>query len=335
MFGNIFFRNQYRKRKIIIYIAGVVSLIVYLLWFFFVPHRLVFSEKMKKAARVMQQALLITGEYCGQSAIEINPALDPNRTGLIGPAYSAITTTKGNLEAKRTTANPDMAGLILCLLEKAGVKKGDTIAIGSSASFPALMIASLSAAKALGVKPVLIFSLGASSYGATNPEFNLLDIFMLLQQKGIFSLEPVAVSLGGAGDMGEEFKPGMKGQLIAQIRKSGIPFIHEADFRKNVLTRMAIYRKNAPKGKISAFINTGGGEANLGLSNFVLRVKPGLNRGLPLPPEKKRGVLFEMADRGVPIIHLLFIKGLVQKYHLPFDPAYQGRRNSQKKLLIN
>jgi poly-gamma-glutamate system protein len=89
---------------------------------------------------------------------------------------------------------------------------------------------------------------------------------------------------------------------------------------------MEIYRENVPGGRISAFINSGGGEANIGLSNLVLKVKPGLNRELSLPPEKERGVLFEMAHRGVPIIHLLFIKGLVQKYKFPFDPAYTGNR---------
>lgn len=322
--NNRFFQSRNRKYRRIIYFAGIVSLTVYLLWFFLTPHRLAFSPKMVKAAHIMGEAISIIREYCDQSGISIDSSIDPDRTGLIGPGYSDIVTTKGSLGAKRTTTNPDMAGLIVYLLEQAGVKKGDTIALGSSASFPALMIASLSAAKALEVNPVFIFSLGASSYGATNPDFNLLDMFLVLQKRGVFSVRPAAVSLGGEGDIGREFKPEIRKELIEQIRQSNIPCIYEPDLRKNVLTRMEIYRKNAPAGKISAFINTGGGDANIGVSNLVLKVKPGLNRKLLLPPEEKRGVLFEMASQNVPCIHLLFIKGLVQKYNLPFDPVAQG-----------
>ncbi|MCK4762169.1 MAG: hypothetical protein KAW12_08230 [Candidatus Aminicenantes bacterium] len=58
----------------------------------------------------------------------------------------------------------------------------------------------------------------------------------------------------------------------------------------------------------------------------MLKVKPGLNRELPLPLEKERGVLFEMANRDVPCIHLLFIKGLVRQYGLPWDPVPLPRK---------
>ncbi|MCK4762172.1 MAG: poly-gamma-glutamate system protein [Candidatus Aminicenantes bacterium] len=330
IFKNKFVQNQDRKAKKIIYFAGIVSLIVYLLWFFLTPHRfLPFSSKMIEAARIMEKALFVIREYREKSGIEIDRILDPNGTGLIGPAYSPIVTTKGHLQAKRTTTNPEMAALIVFLLQKARVKKGDTIAIGCSASFPALMIAALSAAKAMAVNPVLIFSLGASSYGASDPGFNLLDMFLLLREKGVFPVQPAAMSLGGEGDAAGEWKPETKKKLLEQIRQSGIPFIYELDFRKNVHTRMDFYRKNAPDGKIAAFINCGGGEANIGLSSLVLKVKPGLNRSLPLPLEKERGVLFEMANRDVPCIHLLFIKGLVRQYGLPWDPVPLPRVSRQ------
>ena len=66
--------------------------------------------------------------------------------------------------------------------------------------------------------------------------------------------------------------------------------------------------------------NSGGGFANLGTSLQVLDVKPGLHRSLPLPPVSQRGVLFAMAARKVPVIHLLFVKGLVMQAGLPWDP---------------
>lgn len=45
-----------------------------------------------------------------------NATLDPNRTGLIGPDWSEITTTIGDLPAKRTVTNPDLAAAIARLL---------------------------------------------------------------------------------------------------------------------------------------------------------------------------------------------------------------------------
>jgi hypothetical protein len=39
-----------------------------------------------------------------------------------------------------------------------------------------------------------------------------------------------------------------------------------------------------------------------------------------LPAEDRRGVLFEMVSRGVPVIHLLHIRGLALRFGLPWDP---------------
>jgi poly-gamma-glutamate system protein len=246
-------------------------------------------------------------------------SLDPNKTGLIGPEYSPLMTTLGQLEAKRSTANPNMAGLIVRLLGEAGVRAGDTVAIGSSGSFPALLAASLAAAKAMNVHAVCILSLGASSYGATETDFTLLDIYSILQRSGICGEPPAAVSLGGEEDIGLDFEPGVREALIRKITERGIPFLYEPELAQNVAKRIRIYQRNA-KGRISAFINSGGGYANLGTSSLALRLKPGLNTRLEMPPKEARGVLFEMASGGTPVIHLLYIKGLMQKYGLPWDP---------------
>ncbi len=316
--GSLVAEGHDKRLRKYIYLAGVISLIIYLVWFFLVSHRvLIFSEDGVKAVRSMERAVLVMRRHCDKEGIKIDKIVDPGRTGLIGPAYSGIVTTKGNLEAKQAAVNPAMAGLIVHLLKQAGVKRGDTIALGSSGSFPGLMIAGLAAAEVMGLRPVVIFSLGASSYGASDLGFNLLDMFLLLKKSGVFSVEAAAVSLGGEGDIGGGFGPGMKERLIEQIRRSKIQFIYEPDLRENVLARMAFYRKHAVGGRIAAFINSGGGEANIGTSSLVLKVKPGLNRMLPLPPERERGVIFEMAHSHVPCIHLLYIKGLIQEYGLP------------------
>jgi poly-gamma-glutamate system protein len=314
--------NKEKHLRLTIIIAGIISLAAYTALLFFSHHRPVLhSNEMLEAARLMDKTIAVIGDYCAQSGIEIDKTIDPNQTGLIGPEYTELTTTVGNLEAKRTTTNPNIAGLLVHLLYQAGVKPGDAIAVGCSASFPALMVASLAAAKAMDVKPVIIISLGASSYGGTKPAFNLLDIYKLLLEEGIFSAKPAAVSLGGGNDIGLNYEPELHEQLLEQIQSSGIPFIYEADLRKNVAARMRIYLNASYPKSISAFINTGGSYANLGTSQLALKLKPGLNQRISIPAEEQRGVLFQMAAQDVPIIHLLYIKGLIMKYGLPWDPV--------------
>ncbi len=277
------------------------------------------ADRMVRASEIMEQAILVIAAARQKAGVHFDLMVDPNRTGLIGPENSPLMTTLGELAAKRSTANPNLAGYLVYLLDQAGVKPGDRIAIGSSGSFPALLVASLAAAKAMDVHPITILSLGASSYGATDPDFTLLDIYTLLQREGICLAPPAAVSLGGERDTGRDFESSIRERLIRQIRASGVPFIEEEDLERNVSARMHMYEAAAP-GRIAAFINSGGGFANLGTSQRVLDVKPGLNLALSVPPLPQRGVLFEMAAGKIPVIHLLFVKGLVMQAGLPWDP---------------
>jgi poly-gamma-glutamate system protein len=181
----------------------------------------------------------------------------------------------------------------------------------------------------LDAVPRTIISLGSSSFGATRPEFNLLDLYGLLSEEGLVSAAPVAVSLGGSNDLGQEFPAELRQRLIAQVAAQGLPLILEGDLRRNVARRMGAYLGGGkagppPSGRPAAFVNIGGNQANLGVSPKVLEVPPGLSRDLPLriqiPDPDSRGVLFEMADLGVPIIHLLHVRGLALRYGLPWDP---------------
>jgi poly-gamma-glutamate system protein len=278
------------------------------------------ADTILRAGKIMEQALAAIRQERERAGVRTDPQLDPNRTGLIGPQHAPLMTTLGELAAKRTTTNPNMAGYIVMLLERAGVKPGDAVAIGSSGSFPAFLVAALAAAKAMDAHPVTILSLGASSFGATDPNFTLLDIYELLRHEGICAMPPAGVSLGGDRDTGVDFEPPVRGALIRRIRDSGIPHLAEPDLRKNVRERMRIYLTAAGR-PIAAFINSGGGYANMGTDLHVLEVKPGLHLTLPLPPEAGRGVIFEMAAQHVPVIHLLFVKGLVMEAGLPWDPV--------------
>ncbi|MBF8295498.1 MAG: Poly-gamma-glutamate system protein [Bacteroidetes bacterium] len=270
---------------------------------------------------MMERAIASLREHSLSRGQLFDDALDPNHTGLIGVEYSEITTTLGSLEAKRTTTNPNMAAVIVQLLEESGVSAGDTIAVGCSGSFPALAIATLAASQALGVHPIVILSLGASSFGATGTDQTLLDLYEVLRKRGDFDIPAAAVSLGGARDVGSDFEPEVRKKLIDKIRQSGVPFLYQDDLRQNVAERMGIYFGPSSKRRIAAFVNIGGSYADMGTNPAVLKLEPGVNKQTTIPAhEEEHGVVFAMAKRHIPVVHLLHIKGLALKYGLPWDP---------------
>jgi len=310
------------RRDRLIVAAGGASLTAWLVVSLCLPPvRLPWIPERLEAAQIMDEAVGAVRSHCETRNIAIDERIDPNRTGLIGPELTPLMTTLGDVAAKRTTTTPDMAALVLYLLRTAGVAAGDTVAVGASASFPALLAAVLAACSAGGIHPVVIISLGASSFGATRPELTLLDLCRIWREAGIFPHLPVAVTLGGTGDVGREFPDGVRAELGERIGRSSLATFACDDLETNVRRRLRIYADAAPR--LAAFVNIGGSWANLGTSHLALRLEPGLNspNGLTLPPPQQRGVLFAMAARGVPVIHLLFIRGLARRHGLAWDPV--------------
>jgi len=304
-----------------LYGLALVSLAVYLLTraLAFGP-RMELEAQMRSAAETMDLATKALSRCREEKGLPIDAAVDPNRTGLIGPESSPLTTSLGNLRAKRTTTNPEFAALIVRLFDKARVRKGDAVAVGASGSFPALIVAVLSAARAMEVRPLLICSLGASQFGANDPAFHWLDMMDCLAAAGIFDVRPLAVSLGGEADSGRNMDPMMRSALLERIFERGDFLLDEPSLEKNAAVRLRLYERAAGAEGVKAFVNIGGSWANMGTDSRVLEVKPGLARVSSIPPRGRRGVLFEMARRGVPVIHLLFIRGLAEAHGLPWDP---------------
>ena len=276
--------------------------------------------EMTEAARLMARAEAAVARCRTAAGPRTDAAADPNGTGLIGLGTSPITTSLGNLEAKRTTTNPDFAALVVSLLDGAGVRRGDAVAVGASGSFPALVIATLSAAKAMGVEPLVISSLGASEWGANDPAFTWLDMEECLARSGFLEVRPVALALGGDEDVGRNMEPAARAALVGRIRASGAPFVDEAGLEANVRERLRLYAAAAGGRPLKAFVNIGGSRANIGTNAAVLKLRPGLVRDAFVPPPAERGVLQEMAARGLPVVHLLNIRGLCRRYGLPWDP---------------
>ena len=279
------------------------------------------DKDMLKASTIMARAIQSLRDCAGRRGRGGLNKDDLNQTGLIGLENSALTTSLGNLEAKRTSTNPNFAGLVVHLLKKAGVGRGDTVAVGASSSFPALIVATLSAARALELRPLVISSVGSSQWGANDPKFTWLDMSECWRKSGIFDYSPLAVAWGGANDTGMDMPEEDRALLAEKMRKSGRVLLEQPDLAANVRTRMKIYEDGAGAARIKAFINIGGSWANLGTDSMVLRLKPGLNDRVGMPVPQRRGVIHEMALRKIPVIHLLYMKGLAEQYGLPWDPV--------------
>jgi poly-gamma-glutamate system protein len=303
-----------------VYAAAALSVAYFLLARFLPFPEPALKAEMAGASRLMASANVAIKDCRESRGVQVDWETDPNGTGLIGLETSAITTSAGRLEAKRTTTNPNFAGLVVSLLHDAGARRGDAIAVGASSSFPALIVATLSAAKIMGLEPLIISSLGASEFGANIPGFNWTDMEDCLRAAGVLDVRPIARAIGGDEDVGRDMSPEGRALLESRIRESGVPFLEESDLERNVSSRMMLYREAAGTRPIKAFVNIGGSWANIGTNAEVLKLRPGLAGDVFVPSPAGRGVLQAMAAAKIPVIHLLNIKGLCERYGLPWDP---------------
>jgi len=321
------------SHKTIFYLAAV-SLIFYFIFFFWFEssgERLTPDEL--EAARLMQEAEKEI--YSCQQKLGLSPEkspFDPMRTGLIGLESSPLTTTLGQLEAKRTTTNPALAALLVRLLRQAGVEKGQVVAADASSSFPALIVATYCATRAMGVDLLAIVSIGSSQWGANQPEFSWLSMENCLRQAGFNQHRLLAVSWGGEDDSGREYPDDLKIKLRQEAQTLGLTFLQPAGLKTMVETHFRLFKEAAGGQPIRAFINIGGSLVNLGRDSSILELRPGLTQVKKIPPEDRCGLIQWMAREGVPIIHLLNIRGLAARYNLPWDPQPLPQANQDLKL---
>ena len=103
-----------------------------------------------------------------------------------------------------------------------------------------LDISCIMAAEEFGLKPFIMASIGASSYGATNPAFTIFDMLEYLYEQELIHSRINIVSLGGSSDVGENFGEFNdytdRNLIIDRINKSGITFLYEKHFSPRILT---------------------------------------------------------------------------------------------------
>jgi len=309
-----------RTRTILLLVAAALSAAALLAEFGITAYeQSPYYDDMVRAAETMASVERLVRTARIDSGIDIDPIHDPNETGLIGKEYSDTTTSAGDLEAKRTSTNPDMAALMVFLFMEAGVKRGDAVAVGASGSFPALTLAVLSAARTLGLDVALIVSLGASTWGGNIPGFSYLKMHAAAESE--LGYEILAVSLGGGRDSGGDMTEEGKSLLASEMAASGLYVVEEKGTAGSVAKRMTLYDNFFFGRRCSAFVNVGGASANVGDGLSVLDLKPGLNLSMPTLPDGEAGVVYEMGSLGIPVIHLLNIRKLAMDNGVPWDPV--------------
>lgn len=246
-----------------------------------------------------------------------DPAADINNTGLIGLEYSFITTTIGNLEAKRTSTNPNMAAVVVDMFTELGLQPGDRVAVNCSGSFPALNTAVLCAIDVMELEPYLISSFGASTHGANDPELTWLDMEYHLFTEGLIEHKSDLFSIGGMEDVGKEMDPGLRETITQRIQSYGYELFYDEDLIHNIETRYARYRA---QGELKCFINVGGNDASFGDSNIMVHTDGGILTELS-ENDNSTGLVQLFLKDSTPVIHLLNIKSLATEYGLPIDPV--------------
>ncbi len=280
-----------------------------------------YAQTQLEAAQSMHAALGYLHDEIVSHGITIEEE-DLNKTGLIGPEFTELTSTPGNVDAKRTALNPNFAAAMVRYYHEAGLDAGDTIAVGTSGSFPGLFIASMVAAKQMDLHVNLIASCGSSMHGATRTEFTIFDIARSLQEGGFTSFDLLGVSPGGANDQGGSVLEGILYEGTPQLAQdlcqaTGAPILLYDDLAQNIKHRLELYGEN-----IQLFVNIGGASPNCGASSYTLNFPQGLVIDPPtIPTTPYRGLSYEYAARGIPVLNLLNVRLLAHENGIAYDPV--------------
>jgi len=281
--------------------------------------------------RRIQSALhAARAERLDSPALHRVEGFDPARTGLIGDEWSYLVTTPGNLDAKQASAHPVWVLMFLEWFREARLRPGDVVAVGCSASFPALLYSLRAAAESRGLRVRAVASLTASNHGATIPEFDLWDMEEVVLRRGLLAPGIVALTPGGLNDaadyLGEEETQRLRARLAAIAGRPDAPeVLWPASFAEALTLRERLLLGGKESGlppastlSASLFVNIGGNSANVGLGQTALLLPhgyipahsyPAASDGKALP--RGHGLIHVALARGLPAIHLLDVRSLL------------------------
>jgi len=297
-------------------------------------HARAYQMKLR-AVYLMERAERAVAAAKKERGIAVDPRNDPEGSGIVGPQFTLITTDRGVQAAKALAAHPNFAAAVTQMILESGVRPGQAVAVGMTGSLPGLNLAVLAACRAMGLEPVIVTSVGSSMFGATDPEMTWLDMEQACVRAGVWPYSSIAASYGGGGDIGRGLSPQGRLLLHGAIRRSGARLLDNENVFQAVKARVALYDSVAiSRGQvIRLYINVGGGVASLGGAQNARLIPAGLTRRLAARNYPNRGVLNVLAERRIPVIHLLEVERLARAYSI-VDPETGATPKPGKGLLF-
>ena len=297
---------------ILLLLAIMVLLVYFPAYHSSVPIQRHAWEKIRTAQRSLYQWKM-------ENISSFDPKADPWELGFIGQEWSPLTTTLGSLPSKRTSCHPMWSFVAEKWFQRLGLGEGDRIAIFSSSSFPGMLFNVLAACERYGLEVLLIVSIGSSTWGANSPEAMWVHMEGFLVSSGFLNTRADYYTLGGEGETGGGFPEEGLAIINRVIEEKGIPMIIEADLEGMIRRKRDILAEFQPR----VMVNIGGSEANLGESQEVLDITPGiiLPGGSQIP---RHGLIGEALRMGIPVIHILDLRGLAAMEGVPYDAAPQS-----------
>mgnify|MGYP001049754584 FL=1 len=328
------FRPYIKRTYILVLVAMINLLLVYLSYQSYSFTKSQDYELKIRAATIMKNALDLT------KGLDNPKVIDRFKSGLVGvdSTDSQMTTKKGFLESKVATTNPNFAAVFIDWFSTIGISSDisnvpDTVAVSMTGSFPGANIAFLSACKASNVYPVIISSIGSSSWGANQIDKTWIEIENTLIDANFFNYKSKAFSLGGDNDQLDELPDDIKKILENKIIKNNYDIISGDQMQDAVNKRIKKYKEQSSNYK--AYVNIGGSSASLGDSTTSKMYLPGLIFGkdeaiadalddeyydeYEYQQEVIPVVEYFLSEQKIPVINVRNINNLCEWYGLPYS----------------
>lgn len=248
----------------------------------------------------------------------------PARAALLGAELTPLVSTMGPLEAKWVATDPRWAGALARQFSARGIGRGAVVLASFSGSFPALNLAVMAAAEALGARVVAVSSVTASTWGASEPGFTWPEMEVIVVRAGVLPAASAAITLGASSDAGRGLDPdGLA--LARQIQQAtalalGAEALEVRSLGEAIAARLDVYRRRLGGRRAAVYVNVGGNHASLGGARAPLRhvegwieeAPPGADDGTAPTPS----VLVALVADGIPALSLLNVRRLAREWGL-------------------
>uniref|UniRef100_A0A7C4GE53 Poly-gamma-glutamate system protein n=1 Tax=candidate division WOR-3 bacterium TaxID=2052148 RepID=A0A7C4GE53_UNCW3 len=269
-----------------------------------------FDEKLA-SAQLSARALTALGQLRARLGIPIDTVNDPNRTGLIGTQFSLVTHGRADLSDALTTTNPNFSAALVEMLKRAGVRRGDSVAVDWDGTFPALNVQVLATCQVLGLEPVIVTTMSSGMWGADLPGMLWLDSEQELRRAGLWRFRSRLATLGGATDDGAGLSPEGRGLLANAAESAGVELFVPTTMTEAVARREELYGRS----RVLVVV----GRPAVAFADPTLRVRSGLLRR-SLPRMGKEGLVPRALGRGMRVVYLSDPTQVAAQFRLPIAP---------------